>query len=265
MKKVALYNNGFQIDSTQYAEIAACMCRHNLEITPNIAEADLVLSVGGDGTFLCAAVAVGDSETPILGINTGHLGFLTDISLADLESTISNIMKGDYVVQPRSVIKVEVNGNALESYPYALNEVAILKHDNSSLIRVDAYVDGQMLNGYLADGLVVATPTGSTAYSLSVGGPILTPDSENFCISAVAPHALSVRPVILCDNVTIDLHVTSRSGRYMLSLDGRSQSLNNDTTIRLCRANYRVNVVKVRRKNFFDTLREKMQWGIDAR
>lgn len=264
MKKIALIcKEGYPAELS--ATISEILHTHGAELTDRAAEAELVLSLGGDGTFLNAAAAVGASGTPILGINTGHLGFLADLLPEEVEEYLPKALRGEYIVQPRTLLQVEADGEELEHVPFALNEVAILKHDNSALIQIETRINGQLLNGYLADGLIIATPTGSTGYSLSVGGPILSPDSGCVCISAVAPHSLSVRPVILRDDVDIELRIHSRSHHYLLAVDGRSQSLCETTSLHIRRAPYPINVVKLQRPEFFDTLRDKMHWGIDAR
>lgn len=227
--------------------------------------ADLAISIGGDGTFLNTAAAVGSRGIPILGINTGRLGFLTDISPDKMEEAIASMLRGEYVVERRSLIEVSTTPHSLKTYTFALNEVAILKHDNSSLIDIHTQIDGRSLATYIADGLVISTPTGSTGYSLSAGGPVIAPRSNTFCLSAVAPHSLNIRPVILCDNVSITLQVDSRTHNFLLSVDGRSESLTDDTAITLRRAPYTVSVMKVLHTNFFDTLRDKMMWGADQR
>lgn len=231
----------------------------------NCFDADLAVSMGGDGTFLSTAAYVGERCIPILGINTGRLGFLADVSPDMIDEALENVAKGDFFVEPRSVIAVEKDGEPLKDYPFALNEVAVLKHDNSSLIEIKTCVDGALLTKYMADGLIVCTPTGSTGYSLSVGGPIIVPRSGTFCISPVASHSLSTRPVILCDDVTVSLEVRSRSHNFLISIDGRSESFPDGTVVTLRRAPYTVGVIKVKHKNFFDTLRDKMMWGIDQR
>lgn len=236
-----------------------------VDVVDDVNNADLVLSIGGDGTFLNAAAWVGRKGTPILGINSGHLGFLADVTPDSIDEDLPRVLQGDYVIQSRSLLEVLADGAPLTQHPIALNEVAILKHDNSSLIQIETYINTQLLNKYLADGLIVSTPTGSTGYSLSAGGPIATPDCGCFCISAVAPHSLNVRPVILRDDVEIDLHIHSRSGNYLLAIDGHSQSLPDSTTLKLRRADYSINVVKVQHREFFDTLRNKMHWGTDNR
>lgn len=228
-------------------------------------DADLAVSMGGDGTFLNTAEKIGHRRIPILGINTGRLGFLADVPPTDIDRALSQVMKGDYSLQERSLIEVVAEGCELGVYPFALNEVALLKHDNSSLIEVHTSVDGELLTNYLADGLIICTPTGSTGYSLSVGGPVLAPQSATFCLSPVAPHSLTMRPVVLRDDVTIDLRVKSRSGNFMIAIDGRSTSLPVGTNIRLRRAPYTIPVVKIHSQDFFCTLREKMMWGKDQR
>lgn len=228
-------------------------------------EADLAVSMGGDGTFLNTAAFVGARPIPILGINTGRLGFLADVSPDMIDEALDAVSAGGYVVEQRSVIAVEKDGEPLRNYPFALNEVAVLKHDNSSLIEIKMCVDGALLTKYMADGLIVCTPTGSTGYSLSVGGPIIVPRSGTFCVSPVASHSLSTRPVILCDDVVVTLEVRSRSHNFLISIDGRSESFPDGTVITLRRAPYTTGVMKIKHKNFFDTLRDKMMWGIDQR
>lgn len=227
--------------------------------------ADFAISMGGDGSFLRAAACVGRAGFPVLGLNTGHLGFLADILPRNIESALDDIRAGHYTVEQRSLLRIEKDGAPLAGYPYALNEVSVLKYDNSSLIGVRTEVDGALLTNYVADGLIVCTPTGSTGYSLSVGGPLIAPNSRSLCISAVAPHSLNVRPVILNDDVVITLHVSSRSGKYLISVDGRSETFSEGDTLRLSRADYTIGVMKVRHLHFFDTLRDKMSWGTDER
>ena len=228
--------------------------------------ADLAVSMGGDGTFLRTAAAIGDRGIPILGINTGHLGFLADVTPERIPEALEMIYQGRSVVESHSVIAVSCNNDhPLRTFPYALNEVALLKHDNSSLINIRTEINGDLLADYIADGLIISTPTGSTGYALSVGGPIIAPDSDAFCIAPVAPHSLNVRPFVVKDDVDIRLTVKSRSHRYLLSIDGRSESLAETIEIHLHRASHSVGVVKVEHLKFFDTLRDKMLWGADHR
>ena len=227
--------------------------------------ANLALSIGGDGTFLKTASAVRDSGVPILGINTGRLGFLADTAPSQAEEAVERVLRGEYSVEERTLLSVKAEGAEIDTYPFALNEVAVLKYDNSSLINISTHIDGELLANYVADGLIVCTPTGSTGYSLSVSGPIVAPNSPSLCISAVAPHSLNVRPVIVSDSVEVALTPTSRTGKFLLAIDGRSQTLDAGTQLLLRRAPYTCRVVKVMHQSFFDTLRNKMMWGADQR
>lgn len=228
-------------------------------------QADMALSMGGDGTFLETARRVGEKCIPILGVNTGRLGFLADADTQCLEEGMDALLNGRYEVEQRSVLAVSSVGDAIQGYPFALNEVAVLKRDNSSMIEIRAEIDGQLLTTYQADGLIVSTPTGSTGYALSVGGPVMSPESATFGVTPVAPHSLAVRPVTVCDNVDIELRVASRNHHYLLSIDGRSEVLNEATVLHISRAPYTVGIVRLRGHSFFDTLRMKLSWGADVR
>lgn len=227
--------------------------------------ADMVLSIGGDGTFLKAASRVGKKEIPILGINTGRLGFLADVLPDQMEDAFDEIYQGNYQAEPRRVLKLTCNGHVLKGYPYGLNEIAVLKRDTSSMITIHAYINGEPLNVYQADGLVISTPTGSTGYSLSVGGPILVPQSGTISLTAVAPHSLNVRPIVIRDDWEITLDVESRSHNFLIAVDGRSETCREGTRLTIKRADYYVRIVKRCHHSFFNTLREKMMWGMDGR
>ena len=227
--------------------------------------ADMVLSIGGDGTFLKAASRVGKKEIPILGINTGRLGFLADVLPDQMEDAFDEIYQGNYLAEPRRVLKLTCNGHVLKGYPYGLNEIAVLKRDTSSMITIHAYINGEPLNVYQADGLVISTPTGSTGYSLSVGGPILVPQSGTISLTAVAPHSLKVRPIVIRDDWEITLDVESRSHNFLIAVDGRSETCREGTRLTIKRADYYVRIVKRCHHSFFNTLREKMMWGMDGR
>ena len=226
--------------------------------------ADMAISLGGDGTFLKAASIVGSHNIPILGINTGRLGFLADASIEDMEDTLDEIYANHYKIEERSVLQLTTS-NSLEIYPFALNEVAVLKHDSSSMISIKAYINREHLNTYQADGLIIATPTGSTGYSLSVGGPVIAPQSKTMVITPVAPHSLNCRPLVLRDDWEITLEVESRSHNFLISVDGRSESCPENMRLRITRAPYSVKMVKRFDHHFFNTLRSKMMWGADAR
>ena len=228
-------------------------------------EADMVLSMGGDGTFLKAASHVGNKNIPILGINTGRLGFLADVSPEEMEETFEDIYKRNYKIEDRSILQVSSEGQTLKGYPYGLNEIAILKRDSSSMITIHTSINGAYLTTYQADGLVIATPTGSTAYSLSIGGPVIVPHSSTIAITPVAPHSLNVRPIVINDDWEITLDVESRSHNFLVAIDGRSETCREGTRLTIRKADYNIKVVKRPNHIFFHTLRDKMMWGVDGR
>ena len=227
--------------------------------------ADAVISIGGDGTFLRTATRVGSKGIPMVGINTGRLGFLADITADRITDAITRIHNGDYTLEERNLLQINMEGLPEGHTPYALNDIAILKHDISSMIQVATSVGGTPMITYQADGLVVATPTGSTAYSLSVGGPIIAPGTNVICLTPVAPHSLTMRPLVLPAGETIHLDVTSRSHSFLVSIDGNSFSCPEHTAIEISRAPFKISVIKPAKGDFFATLREKMLWGTDSR
>ena len=228
-------------------------------------DVDMVLSMGGDGTFLKAASYVGNKNTPILGINTGRLGFLADVSPEEMEETFKDIYKGNYKLEDRSILQAFSEGQPLKGYPCGLNEIAILKRDSSSMITIHTSINGAYLTTYQADGLVISTPTGSTAYSLSIGGPIIVPHSKTIAITPVAPHSLNVRPIVINDDWEITLDVESRSHNFLVAIDGRSETCREGTRLTIRKADYKIKVVKRPNHVFFHTLRDKMMWGADGR
>jgi len=228
-------------------------------------DADFVISMGGDGTFLKAASRVREKDIPILGVNMGRLGFLADTSPDDIEACVEALYHDDFAIQSRAMIEVTTDGEPFEVFNCALNDVAILKRDTAAMISVRASINGQYLNTYQADGLVISTPTGSTAYSLSNGGPIIVPGTKVFSMTAVAPHSLNVRPIVLPDSSVIELEVESRSHNFLVAIDGRSEKCKEGTKITLKRAPYDIKVVKRAEHRYFNSLREKMSWGVDTR
>ena len=228
-------------------------------------EADFVISMGGDGTFLKAAERVRQKMIPILGVNMGRLGFLADISPNDIERCLEALYNDDFSIESRALIEVQTDGEPFEGFNCALNDVAILKRDTASMISIRASINSQYLNTYQADGLVISTPTGSTAYSLSNGGPIIVPGTKVFSMTAVAPHSLNVRPIVLPDSAVIELDVESRSHNFLVAIDGRSEKCKEGTRITLRRAPYDIKVVKRAEHRYFNSLREKMMWGVDTR
>lgn len=225
-----------------------------------------MLSLGGDGTMLAAVSIVGDSGIPVAGINFGRLGFLADISKDDIDTAMDAILKGDYDIQARTLVSVEsaqttlFNGNH-----FALNDVTLFKSDSSAMITINAHVNGELLNAYWADGIIVATPTGSTAYSLSCGGPILMPGSGNFVITPISPHNLNVRPVVISDEVELRLDIESRSGKFLLSCDSKTTAVSSDIRLTVRKAHYQAKLIRMKNYRYFSTLRNKLLWGLDAR
>lgn len=228
-------------------------------------DVDFVISIGGDGTFLRAASMVGSKATPIIGVNTGRLGFLADIHPGEIDHAIAEIVDGHYAVEPHAVIMVEADGEIIEGSPFALNDIAVLKRDNAAMISVRTCINGEYLVTYQADGLIVSTPTGSTAYGLSNGGPIIVPDADILCLTPVAPHSLNVRPIVINDDSEITLEVESRSHNFLVAIDGRSEKLLESTRLTIRKAPYTINIVKRDSRSYFSTLREKMMWGADHR
>jgi len=231
----------------------------------NIEGVDYVISMGGDGTFLEAANKVGDREIPILGVNMGRLGFLADVLPSEIETTLDHVLRGDHIIEDHTVIKLETNGETVECNPFALNDIAVLKRDSASMISIRAYVNGDFLVNYQADGLIIATPTGSTAYSLSNGGPIIVPQSGSLCITPVAPHSLNIRPLVINDTSVIELEVCSRSHNFLVAVDGRSMKMAEETRLTIRKAPYTIKLIKLKSQRYFSTLHEKLMWGADTR
>ena len=227
-------------------------------------DADFVISMGGDGTFLKAVSRVGDKSIPIIGVNMGRLGFLADVCPNDFRYCLETLYLGDYTVESRTLMEVVADADFLGS-KYALNDVAILKRDNASMISIPTSINGNYITTYEADGLIVSTPTGSTAYSLSNGGPIIVPGTKVFSLTAVAPHSLNVRPMVIADNSELTFQVECRSSHFLLAIDGRSETLPDGSSFSIRRAPFSVKIVKRPGKRYFDTLREKMMWGADPR
>jgi NAD+ kinase len=226
---------------------------------------DLAVSIGGDGTFINTVSFIRDSEVPILGINTGRLGFLANIPVHKMEETMEMVKRKEYVYQKRSLLRVETENNLFGEDNIALNEATLHKKDTASMITVHASLDGNYLNSYWADGLIVGTPTGSTAYNLSCGGPIVTPGCQVHLLTPIAPHNLNVRPMVVPDHMPIQLKVEGRDRKYLLTLDGNSKNISQGQEIMIHKADFMVNVIKLNDNNFLDTIRNKMMWGLDKR
>ena len=226
---------------------------------------DYVFSIGGDGTLLKSATFVKDSLIPILGINTGRLGFISSISTDQIDIAIDNVLKKDYKIISRTVLELETENNLFGEFNFALNEVAVVKKDTSSMIRIDAFINDEFLNSYWADGLLVATPTGSTGYSLSCGGPIVLPETNNIIIAPIAPHNLNVRPIIINDNSTIRLKVEDRDDLALVSLDSRSRAFGSSINLKIKKSDFCINLIEPKNHSFIRTIQSKLMWGSDKR
>lgn len=232
------------------------------EITPDF---DAVFSLGGDGTFLESLLWVGENEVPILGINMGRLGFLASIAKESIKESLYLLFNGAYDIESRSLLSLETNMGLFKGKTYALNECAILRKDTSAMIMVKCYINDQYLNTYWADGLMVSTPTGSTGYSLSCGGPLMMPDSKDFVITPVSPHNLNVRPLIVSDESELRFEIETRNRSFLISLDSRSETIESDVNIVVKKAPFQAKLIRIDGINFPDTIRNKLGWGFDKR
>jgi NAD+ kinase len=226
---------------------------------------DFLFSIGGDGTLLDTVFIVRDSNIPVVGINAGRLGFLSSLSSDNIETAIDSLDKGHFALDARTLIRLESNHPIFEGENVALNEFTIHKKETSSMITIHTYLNGEYLNSYWADGIMISTPTGSTGYSLSCGGPIMVPQSESFVITPIAPHNLTVRPIVVSDKNVISLEVEGRSQHFMATLDSRSATIDSSYQLAVRKENYNINLVRLSNDNFLTTLRKKLNWGLDTR
>ena len=225
---------------------------------------DFIISVGGDGTILSAIEVSGESQVPIIGVNTGRLGFLANVSTDGFKKAFKDLQIGHYALDKRSLLQLDSNAD-LFRFKYALNDFVLHKKDTSSMITVHAFLNGEPLNSYWADGLIVSTPTGSSGYSLSCGGPILFPKSASFVVTPIAPHNLNVRPVIVPDDQVLSFEIEGRGSQFLASLDSRSVTIDQTVQIAIRKADFYVNLVRFEGETFLKTLRQKMLWGLDNR
>ena len=234
-------------------------------IDGNPAGLDIALSVGGDGTFLRTVAQINKHPVPILGINTGRLGFLADIGSKQLEETLDELFLHNYRVEERMMLQLHAHEHLFQGYNYALNEVAILRRDTSAMITIHTFLNDKYLTSYRSDGLIIATPTGSTAYSMSLNGPIILPESDNIVLSPVAPHSLNVRPLVIPGTYSITLRVEGRTPSFLVALDGRSEVLTTETELTISKASFFTRVIHRNNHTFYRTLRNKLMWGVDKR
>ena len=245
-----------QLQSGEYTSFAS---------NQDLKDIDFVFSVGGDGTLLETVSYVGQLELPIVGINTGRLGFLATISRDMTMQAVEALYNNEFAYDHRTLVKVHSDQDIFNGINFGLNDFTILKQDTSSMITVHAYIDGEYLNSYWADGLIVSTPTGSTGYSLSCGGPVVLPQSNNFVITPVSPHNLTVRPMVVSDNSVISFEIEGRSKNFLVSLDTRSYVVDATIQMAVCKEQFQAKLIKLDGYNFLDTLRQKLNWGYDAR
>lgn len=228
---------------------------------------DMLLSVGGDGTFLRAATYVRNSKIPILGINAGRLGFLANVQQENIEKILKLVIKKDYKISKRTLLSLNCSPKieAIKDLNFAMNEITVSRKDTASMITIETYINDEYLTSYWADGLIISTPTGSTGYSMSCGGPILTPDANSLVITPIAPHNLNARPLVIPDNTTLKLKVTGREENYLISLDSRIASASNESVLIIKKTPFKINMVEITEETFLKTLRNKLLFGEDRR
>ena len=231
----------------------------------SLADCNFLISVGGDGTLLEAVTHIGPAQIPILGINTGRLGFLATISKDDVTHALHKVLQGAFSLDKRATLKLEADPGIFGNLNYALNDFTVVKKDTSSMITIHTFIDGQLLNTYWADGIIIATPTGSTGYSLSCGGPLIFPGSGNFVITPVSPHNLTVRPIVVPDHSEISFQVEGRSRKFLVSLDSRISTVDHTVKLKVKKGDFKVNLIQLEGQHYFKTLRQKLNWGLDIR
>lgn len=235
------------------------------DLGDNLRNLDFFFSLGGDGTMLESVTYIGKAEVPMLGINTGRLGFLATTSRDDVEGALDFIFTGNYKVENRTLLRLNSSAKLFEPLNFALNDFTIMKKDTSSMITVHVYVDGELLNSFWSDGIIVSTPTGSTGYSLSCGGPLVYPKSESFIITAVSPHNLGTRPIVISDKSEITFEIEGRSKKYLVSLDSRFETIDDSVKLKIKRERFGAQLVQLPGQHYFNTLRQKLNWGLDIR
>lgn len=264
-KNIPLIINQSFVDYLQQTSIVLPGSYKVFTTKEDLGNTTLMLSIGGDGTILEAATYVGPKEIPLIGINTGRLGFLATTPREEIEKSIDELIAGDYKISERTLIKLVSDEDLFEGVNFAMNEFALIKRDSSSMIIVHTYIDGEFLNSYWADGLIVSTPTGSTGYSLSCGGPLVHPKTENFIITPLSPHNLNVRPMIVPDSSHISFKIEGRNQNFLISLDSRSKIVSSNIELSIKKEFFKIKLVELKNYNYYKTLRNKLNWGLDAR
>jgi len=231
----------------------------------NLKSLQFFVSIGGDGTLLDSITHIGKTEIPVLGINTGRLGFLATINREEAERALAKVIEGAYSVDKRALLRLQSNREIFGKLNFALNDFTVVKKDTSSMITIHTYLDGEFLNSYWADGIIVSTPTGSTGYSLSCGGPLIFPRSGNFVITPVSPHNLTVRPIVVSDSSEISFQIEGRNKKFLISLDSRMATVDSSVKLKVVKADFKINLIQLEGQHYFKTLRQKLNWGLDIR
>lgn len=231
----------------------------------NLKNLDFFISLGGDGTLLESVTYIGKNETPILGVNTGRLGFLATLSREETEKAFDNLFNRNYTVDERTMLKLVSDPKLFSGCSFALNDFTIMKKDTSSMITVHVSVDGELLNSYWADGVIISTPPGSTGYSLSCGGPLVFPESENFVVTPVSPHNLTVRPIVVSDQSELTFKIEGRSKKFLVSLDSRFETVDESVKLKVMKERFKAHLIQLPGQHYFKTLRQKLNWGLDIR
>lgn len=290
--RIAIYNRAFEYDDIPVFEMLfKCLNKYDIlpvvyqplyeslqnylpkdykftffsENEPIHEKTKFVLSMGGDGTMLDTVQYIGDRAIPILGINLGRLGFLAATQTDEIEHAVLSLIKDNYSIDKRSMIHLNASSDIFANAPYALNEFTLHRKDSSALIKIHAYLNGEFLCTYWADGLIVATPTGSTGYSLSCGGPIIFPQSNSFVITPVAPHNLNVRPIIVSDESIVSFEVEGRAEQFLCTMDARSEPIDSSVSLAVCKENFATHLIRLDNQHFLTTLQTKLYWGMDRR
>lgn len=264
-KEISLVINESFIDYLETTSIILPKVFTVFKTREDLINTDFMLSIGGDGTLLEAATFAGQKEIPLIGMNTGRLGFLATTPREEIENSINELIKGEYKISERTLIKLVSEEDLFEGLNFAMNEFALIKRDSSSMITVHTYIDGEFLNSYWADGLIVSTPTGSTGYSLSCGGPLVHPKTENFIITPLSPHNLNVRPMVVPDSSHISFEIEGRNQNFLISLDSRSKIVSSNIKLSVKKESFKIKLVELKNYNYYKTLRSKLNWGLDAR
>jgi NAD+ kinase len=287
--RIGIHGRDFQQKSSRFIErMLTWLTRHKAEIVvsskfekhfrskrdfhlkvfdhgDNLRNLDFFISLGGDGTLLESVTYVGKNETPILGVNTGRLGVLATISRDETEAAFNNLFKGKYSLEERTMLRLVSDPKLFSGLNFALNDFTIMKKDTSSMITVHVSVDGELLNSYWADGVIVSTPTGSTGYSLSCGGPLVFPESESFVVTPVSPHNLTARPIVVSDRSELTFKIEGRSKKFLVSLDSRFETVDESVKLKIKKERFKAQLVKFPGQHYFKTLRQKLNWGLDIR